>query len=322
MRKISHFLYGLSGDDFTIIRKGTQGLRFRFGMIGIFVLFVFFLSFISSLVAFLNLFGSNFVSVLMSVVFVGLILSIYLLLLFTLSKNLLPRKTEPRATISLFLGKYLIIVFIAIFISKPIEILLLGSWVSNDIIEYKKQLLLTYKNISKTNFEEETSIINMIISGYAQNPNKSNIGLVEKYKSVINEKVKENERLAYRMSSILNDSNFYTHRLILLSTKHPISWLVTLAVILVFIAPLLLKGFLNVSNEYYQIKKDIEIKIVLDEYQSFKESYNSFFKGKYAKEIKWEERYLDPPFNTKPKTDDKKIEDEKNLIDYIYYGQI
>jgi hypothetical protein len=211
---------------------------------------------------------------------------------------------------------------IAIFISKPIEILLFGSWVSNDVIEYKKQLLFTYENISKTNFEQETSIINMIISSYAQNPNRSNIGLVEKYKSLINEKVKENERLSYRMSAILNDSNFYTYRLILLSTKYPISWLVTFAVILVFIAPLLLKSFLNVSNEYYQIKKDIEINIVLDEYQSFKESYNSFFRGKYSKEIKWEERYLDPPFNTKLKTDDKKIEDEKNLIDYLYYGQI
>lgn len=315
MERFYRMLFNLTGDDYTIISRGSRQLKIRFARIGIFVLFVFLLSMLSSFLIFYNVFN-NWFSVFPALVFGGLILSIYLLLLITLTKNQLPRKEEPNTHVSTLVGKYLFIILIAMLVSKPLEVMFFSNRIFNDLIDYKKGILAKYDQFNTENFEKETKAIHNLLKSLEADSTKNQEILKHDYQNIL--KTKNNERLVnkVRMADLINNSNFYLKKLILLSYRFPLCWIFTAMVILIFVSPVILKNLLKVSDEYYSIKKIIELQIIVDAYLEFKEQYNVLI-SKFGPEYEREETHWDPPFNTEPILDVKTVESETALIDLI-----
>lgn len=313
----------ISGEDFSIIRKGTPALKNRFAAIGLFVGFIFMLCFASFILVFTNLFPvQHILGLFVAIFFAWMITNIYLLLLYTLSKNVLCNTSTKKSLFVPNLIKYGFIVFIAILVAKPLEVLIFDSSLTNDLTQYKKSLLEKYVALTNNYYDQETTLLREIIEKERINAIKSeyNLSQVNQYEEILKENKKNQQRLVKRMQDLISRSNFYTQGIIILCTKYPQSWLCTLFIIGIFLAPALLKNFIPEKDEYYQLKKDIETRLVREEYSNFKGRFNQIMQRNHHSEYTWVELYEDPPFNTLRKTEQRLVKSEKELLDFLYHA--
>lgn len=327
---IKSFLHILSGDDRSIISQCSSQTQNKFALIGIFVALAIILSFISVTGAFTHFFDFMFFDILIGVFFAFLIANLYLLLLYTLSKNLLPHKESKGAKWVSFALRVTFISIFALIVSKPIELVFFNEKLEADIELYKD---MQYK----------TSAI-VIESIYLQ-PLKD-LEFAKKMGDVdadfeIARKIQEKSTSLNNLKDKINSTDFYIQKIRILSYIYPETWFVTFLVILVFLTPIFIKYFFATKMEFYQMKKEIETRIVLDEYIVFKSRYKSiwekFVEGvkskpaeyRYARinlvlaEIKekhceFEVNYVDPPFNTVRKIDERNFLAQDNLKEELY----
>ncbi|MBL0310575.1 MAG: DUF4407 domain-containing protein [Bacteroidetes bacterium] len=153
----------LSGDDYSIISRCSKDLQNRFAAIGGFVLCIFVLCFVSSYFTFKMLFQNYILGIPVSIFFSWMITNIYLLLLYTLTKNVLPHIQNARArmfSVGIRLG---FICFIAIIVSKPLEALVFSNQLSSEIATYKQEQIQKYTVITSEYFDAETQQLKTII---------------------------------------------------------------------------------------------------------------------------------------------------------------
>lgn len=86
-----------------------------------------------------------------------------------------------------------------------------------------------------------------------------------------------------RLNSLLDRSNFYVKRIQILLSKTVFSWLITLLICLVFLLPIYWKFRIRNRTEFYEKKKEIENKLVMQDYEEFKSIYEEIFRIKLAK---------------------------------------
>lgn len=77
-------------------------------------------------------------------------------------------------------------------------------------------------------------------------------------------------------------SDGYMKHLIQTNQEEPWIWLMTIAIVTLFISPVYLRHRLNHAHEYYSIKQTRDIRIVLDQYENFKKEYNTIMALQYA----------------------------------------
>lgn len=341
--KIRQLLHTLSGDDYSIIAKCNLALQFRFAAIGFLVVCIFILCFISSYFAFTMLFQSYVAGIPIAIFFAFMITNIYLLLLYTLSKNVLPHMSTRKGKLVSRGGRLLFICFISIVVSKPIE-----SLIFNDELEKEIQVFKTEKirsNIDSIDFYYKEKI--QLIEAMQVKLKSSDLaGYIQRVEN------QKQEAIA-KMIKLVNTSNYYIHRIRLLNHNYK-SWLVTLLSFLIFVTPVYLKLYVSINSNYYRIKSYIESKLVHDEYNTFKKQYrilsinslrvklskntegylkeitspdvlvaieencNEKIQNLYLDFIKHVENYEDPPFNTLRKKDKRKFLKEDDLIAELY----
>lgn len=315
------FFYSLSGEDFSIIRKSSDPVQTHFAIIGILVGIISVLCFVSFALILTNMIDSITLGLAMAVFFAWMIINLYVLVLYTLSKNVLPAPLSRAAAVAPVIIKYGFILLLALFVAKPLELVFFNSRVEADLDAYKKTYMMNYAQLANERFLNETKQVESIINQQRQ-LNFDSITLAEKNRELeafVIQKRGERDAAVRVMQRLISDSTFYTQRIILLCTKHPLSWICTIFIIGLFLAPVTIKH-LNIGNEYYQLKMDIETQIVTDAYQEFVKNYNELVQTKYGPTHAWRELYVDPPFNTKRIRIEKKFDSEKNLIDLIYHG--
>jgi hypothetical protein len=94
-----------------------------------------------------------------------------------------------------------------------------------------------------------------------------------------------------------------------LSTRHPLIWIMTASVMYLFLLPVMLKFRLNKRNEYYSLKKSVDIRMVLTHYDEYKALLAQLHRANYERYPQtgdepvpvYEEhlsQYADGPFNT------------------------
>lgn len=300
-------LFIFSGDNSRIIRQCDYSIQKRFLSIGGCVLFILVFCFVSSLYAFVEMFDALFVGFLLSLFLSFTITNIYLLLLYTLAKNTLPHVAKKGAA---FLSRGIrvgFVCFISIIVSKPIETLIYSSKLDEDIEEFKTNTILANRDsiIYHTNFKiseintlafseiEKTQIADSLIKiGY------------QDIKSVV---------------KLVQSSNYFLQRIIFLHTKHPTCWLFTIVCMLIFLSPIYFK-YLLVDTRYYELKRDIEMRIITVNYFAFKRRYANCFFRLTGKTIEFSEPFIDAPFNTQRKVDNRIFQKEDDLIQELYSG--
>jgi hypothetical protein len=87
-------------------------------------------------------------------------------------------------------------------------------------------------------------------------------------------------------------------------------------------APAYLKNYIGEESNYYDRKKYIEVKLIQEEYASFKSQYNVMHQNLFGKNIKFAESYIDAPFNTIRKKDTREFLQEEELISELYNAGI
>ena len=308
----------LSGDDYSIISHCLKGQQNRFAAIGGFVLFIFVLCFVSSYFTFTMLFQNYFIGVPASIFFSWMITNIYLLLLYTLTKNVLPHIRNDKARV-LSIGVRLgFICFIAVVVSKPLEALIFSNQLGNEISLYKQEQIQKYTAITSEYFEHETEQLKLIIQRQKELYGASATGKVEQYEKLLLRKESQKQELISKMENLVEHSNYYIKSILILNTKYPVCWLFTFFSIVIFIIPAYLKNFLGEQTFYYDRKRGIEMTLIQQEYTSFKSQYNILFQSIHKTNKTFSECFVDAPFNTIRKRDGREFLKEDDLISELY----
>ena len=120
------------------------------------------------------------------------------------------------------------------------------------------------------------------------------------------------------MKQLVKKSNYYIQGIIILNKKYPLSWFISLFVLILFIIPTFLKIFIHKDSIFYKTKHYVESHLVKYEYELFKEKYNEIFNNKYGMDLHYDEHFSDAPFNTKRKVNKRDLLKEDDLLDSLY----
>jgi hypothetical protein len=308
----------LSGDDYTIIRTCDARVQNRFAAIGAFVFLIFVLCFVSSYLTFTQLFQSYLLGIPAGFFFASMITNIYLLLLYTLSKHMLPHNERYVGRLVSLAIRFTFICFIAIVISKPIEALIFFVPLNSEVSKYKEEELRQFELMTNEFFDDEIAKLKRVINVEILTESPVNNDRLGRYKALISEKEKKREELLSRMRFIVGHSNYYVRSIVLLNTRYKACWLITIIVVSVFFLPAYLKKVISATGLFYARKGDIERGIIKREYTTFRENYARIFKSSHNAEIQFVELFEDPPYNTTPKSDNRKFLKDEDLIADLY----
>lgn len=312
--KLNKFLWILSGDDLSIIEKCSKKRQARFAIIGCFVFIIFVLCFVSSYFTFTMIFHNYILGVPASIFFSWMITNIYLLLLYTLTKNVLPHKTRIGSHVFSLVLRLGFISLLAVFISKPLEVLIFSNQIENEIDTYKIEQIAKHTANTNTYFSNETHELQSLIK-YQKQINPDTITFeTEMYSKLTSDKI----NTIAQFEELIKNSNYYIKGIVILNTKYPICWLFTFICVFLFLFPALMKRLIEFDSKYYKLTKEITTKLILEEYSIFKEKYNQLFHQKYNLSLNYTESYLDPPFNTIRKNEAENYLNEADLIKELY----
>jgi len=315
---LSRILCTFSGDDYSIISQSDRTIQNRFKAIGGFVTAIFALCFISCYFTFTKLFQNYFIGIPIGIFFSYMITNIYLLLLYTLSKNSFPCKTDKAAQLFSIAIRVVFICFIAIIVSKPIETIVFAIPLENEITEYKQQQIHKYSQTTHKYFDEEIRKLKLEITEHEKIADYTKSTQLENYKTRLQKKVLQKDELIASMIHLVSKSNYYIQSIVILNTKYRTCWLITLFTMFIFLFPAYLKNFLGEQSFYYETKRTIENRLVKEEYASFKAKYNLLFQEQLNKNIQFSEPFIDAPFNTIRKRDERAFLKEDDLISDLY----
>ncbi len=315
---LKKILCTLSGDDYGIISRCGAKIENRFARIGLYIAAVFALCFAGCYLAFSNLFPNNFVGIALALFFAWMITNIYLLLLYTLSKNVLPHKTGRKTRIVSIILRTLFICFIAVVVSKPLEALIFSGALHQEIAQYKREKLAEYVIGIEEFYDGETTEFQQMIENQKKLDGTARNETITKYQRLLDEKDNEKAQSLTDTRRSVENSNYYIYGITLLNTKYPSCWFLTLLSISIFLAPAALKNFISTQSDYYRRKRKIEINIVREEYLEFKVRYRRLLREKFDAEKNFSEPYTDAPFNTILKTDSTTYLPESMLLAELY----
>lgn len=306
--KFRKFFWTLSGDDKNVIAKCNKSTRSRFTGIGVLVAVIFTLCFVSCFLAFTGLLQNLLIGIVIGLFFAWMITNIYLFLLYTLSKTgfpYIPNKTARFISVSI---RLVFIAFISIIVSKPIESLIFSKPLAQDIQIFKQEKIKRYTQITNEYLDKEIKEYKRLLTGSKD----------EFYLRLIEDRERKKLTLTSAMERLVSKSNYYIQGIIILNKKYPLSWFITVFILILFIIPTYLKIFIHKDSIFYKTKHYVESHLVKYEYELFKEKYNEIFNLKYGLDLHYDEHYSDAPFNTKRKDNKRELLKEDDLLDSLY----
>ncbi|MEO7482307.1 MAG: DUF4407 domain-containing protein [Ferruginibacter sp.] len=131
--------------------------------------------------------------------------------------------------------------------------------------------------------------------------------------------IKEKNKRYNKLDEVLNASNFYIREIQIINSQFPVSWLMTMFVVFIFILPIFLKYRIRKSSNFYEVKKTMEEGIIKAGYDNFFERYSHIFKHRFNADVKFYESCVDPPFNTIKKRDVRNFKPQSLLLNQIYH---
>src|SRR6266540_3174342 len=332
------WLISLSGEDAQIIfnTKTKESVKITFAFIGCFVLMIFIVSFYSSTHFIYQLFNKNlFFAIPIGIVWGLMIVNIYLLLLYTLTPMILKGKErtikgiktketkDSRLLSNISIGfRVGFVVLIAIIIAQPWLITTFSVQEQLDVYkqQYRNNFLIQADSILisqeiKLN-KELNQNLNLVSVG------KSDSVLIAHAGKDIFNKIQEDARFLSDASILMNeiykaDKSWDINKKN--KTDFPSAWGMTGIVAFAFIIPVILKYRIRNTSNFYEVKKDLEEKIVKEEYNEFKATHSKIFNLKFnIANVDFYESCIDPPFNTTIKEKSLPYQSQTILLNEIY----
>jgi len=313
LNSILYFLWNVTGDDPRLIKSCSQKVRLMFGLIGLLIIIIIGITIFSVQILIASLFKSELFGVVIGTFFAFIISVHYLLLLQTLTPNLLPHKKPKFINVSRYI-RFGSVIFLSIFIAKPIEINLFKKDASL-ILQHLKVKTLTKleSSISASYKSEQDFIAEQLSKEYISN----NIRV--KYEAHLRDLKAQKSIDLVKAKKVVDNSTFFSQKLIQLNRDKPWMWIISSLFAFLFLLPIILKINIPESSIYMQDKRLIERKIVEDHYGFTRSKYQELFFQRHGRLIKMSERFVDAPYNLMPKlVADKKNSEQKDLIQLIY----
>ena len=288
---ISNSIFWLfAGEDQYILRQCSLKLGFRFGLIGLLVLVVSIASACSMAYGIDQLLESAVADVLVGVYCGAFILILYLFLLHTLSRNVLPEAKDSKMGKRIsFVIRLLFLIALGYLVAQPVNTLIFKSYLNKEITHYKKVELKNYQR--HFNLKRNADVVSF------QNKQEANSYFIQKV--------------------IILNTLFHTNKSDQKSIDYPVvvlSFLVSIGVILLFITPVFLKRFISISSNYYKVKRKIQTNVIDNHHRAFVKEYNTILSGFSSDtNYRYKTAFLDPPYNTRLKPKPK----ERNKDEFL-----
>ena len=148
-QRVKHILQVLTGDDLFIIGQCMPQVQWKFVQIGLLVGLVCVLCLGSAMIAFHGMFQSYSVAIPLALFFAATIANLYVLLLYTLSRNSFEDRSTTKAKKFSRIVRLSFIGFIAILVSKPLESGLMRAELQPLIENLKQKELIEFEQKSR-----------------------------------------------------------------------------------------------------------------------------------------------------------------------------
>ncbi|MES1250209.1 MAG: hypothetical protein ABUL46_05960 [Chitinophaga rupis] len=281
------------GAEYELMRDA--GVLRRFYISSLLIVIIMGLTWISVEYAIDLLFHTIVIEMTLAIFFCLLFVCIYIFILNTFSKD--NRSNERVFNVSNII-RIGFIAFMGFLIAQPLVILLYASSLLPAVEEYKWNVQklhvakiddLGKKEMEKLIAEKHYYMEQKDISATLMYNNQ-----IDKIDNTI-KRIQDNAASYKHSSQLAIDNNsFFLYRIQEVNRGYPMAWLFTFFIILLFLLPGYLVYSISSRNEYYQLKKAQEKKLVMEAYDFFTAHYRMLFNEK----VSVFSRYEDPPFNT------------------------
>lgn len=232
------------------------------------------------------------------------------------------------------------------------------AWLNSKEDALKSQILNDLSILTNDEILSDETFLNDIEK--TQISNQLLVADFDKYKANLKEAINKKNDNYQKLNYLLSQSNFYIKRIQLILFENSFSWIVTIAICLLFLLPIYFKYKVRDKTGFYDQKIEIEKRIVLDEYSKFKKNYSKLLqrnivkynyksleelkeylsklrlinisnfktieehiKEEYKEEVVSKYEYwADNPFRTISKFDHKKLAKEEDFLKTIYNEEI
>lgn len=201
-------------------------------------------------------------------------------------------------------SKGFLLIVLTIFISSCFTTILYSKKI-NQFLEIEKQKLVdeytnSLSSIYDTQIDEKLNAFNSFKELNIQLGEKNNpIDSIDVYKQIESIELTKQTKLS-AMTFSISKSNFFVTKLKIASTKIPEYWLLLIIQIIISIFPIYFFKTNTFFIDYLKEEDKINNKLILEEYNLFKRKYIEQFSLSINENLNFEEKYIDPPFNTKP----------------------
>lgn len=258
------------------------------------------------------------ISIVISMFFTFLLHNMYRLIIATSFKaNSLKSKPQLYTYISV---KGFLIIVLSIFISKSICTDVFESDIKRELRTYKSDILSNYKENLDLNFSHELTDLKKSYQDKKEfnklmdisNSAEDEVLFKTKLKKIEQKKQSEMD-LVYKE---VNSSNFFMKKIRIVSSQ-PIHWLFTIISVIIFLVPIYIYNSTSFFLNYQKSLLSNNKKLILYEYNSYKNTYINLLSSQTEQEVVVNERYEDPPFNTKLKTRNIKVLKKGSLLEWL-----
>lgn len=317
---MKRFLWKASGADHVIVAACPEQSQRIFSVIGILVLLIMAVTFASTLYAVDHMFHNVVADVGISIMFSFTLFNMYRFLLITLTKNVLPHHRRGESQLSLVL-RISFLLFIAMVISKPIEVFLFDSKL--DVVEasYRTALIDTIQGHIDRHYSQINSELK-VDSAQIASLHRKGSSVYEDQMADVRKKMRvvkeERHKASIASSDSIRKADFFVYRMKMVLFASPLSILITLLTITLFVLPSILKYKIPDDSPYYVLKMQAERGMVQTAYAEFKRSYSNLFVQAIGKPMEWEEKFTDPPYNTEKKKSEMEVKSQADFLTDLY----
>ena len=292
-------LWWFAGEDPYILSHCSKGLRRKFSLIGILVILISLISGISVAYGIEQILESMSADIIIGIYGGLFILILYLFLLHTLSRNVLPNvDSKWSGRFFSYVVRIGFLVFLGILITQPISYFTFRKPVENELIVFKNSEIRDLNHRLNSEYAQKLNLVKNTLTSKTQFLNE--IRKNDRLKNAeLRKFIKSQEKRDYFIRKIIILNTIDSHKVEVNVPLVLSSWALDFFFICLFITPVFIKNRISISSEYYKTKRKIETGVIDTHHKRFVFSYNEILKEDYPKtQVQFSSRYLDPPYNT------------------------
>jgi hypothetical protein len=295
-------LIQLIGGDYRLLVMSNKKVLLKHYLAAVCLLVAILVSIVSIFYGVDLLFHVWYLEVFLSVFIALLFGCIYIFLLNTFSKVVKPKGKANWNSSNLI--RFGFVLFMSFLISKPIAVWLYQPALQPPVEKYKRVLLRKYERKLDTLFvKDQESLQNRIVALeqqqvlFSSNSTAAQITVLKIELAELHARKGDYLELARKR---INQSSYLLYQIQLISATWQ-SWVICILVAILFLLPAYLIYSISGNDAYYQLKKEREHRMIIDEYAHFVSRYKEIFRQKWKINAAVYSVFADSPFNTKRK---------------------